>query len=92
MRVANRHRQRVGCVGAFERGVWQQALHHHTDLILVRAAGPDDRHFDGFGRILGDADAQQGRGEQSDATGIAQFQRGAAIAVDIGLLAFFSKS
>ena len=59
MRMANRHRQRVGRVGPPQCGAGQQTADHHHDLLLLRPAGADHREFHRLGGILGDRNPGQ---------------------------------
>lgn len=46
MRVSNRHRQRIGGVGAGNGDPGQQYAEHRLHLPLVRAAGADNAFLD----------------------------------------------
>ena len=75
MRMGDRHRQRVGRVGAGELHTGEQMTDHRLHLLLVRAAGADGRLLDDAGMIFADDQSRLRRSEQDDAARLAQFQR-----------------
>jgi hypothetical protein len=86
MGVADGDSERVGGVGALQRGARQQAADHDADLHLVRPARADDRELHRLRPIFGDHEPGQRRHEQRDAAGIAELERRRRIGVDIGFL------
>ena len=86
MRMGDRDRERVGCIGRFRLGLGQQNLEHHQDLILVGMAGADHGLFHLIGSIFRHRNPEHRRRQHRDAPGLAEFQGGDAILVDEGLL------
>ena len=68
LRMADRHRQRVGGVLARREARRQQHAHHHRDLRLVGVAVAHDRLLDEIGGVFLDHEAgERGRGERDPA-------------------------
>lgn len=80
--VRNRHRQRIGGIRARDLHSGQQPRDHRVDLRFFRAAGADHRLLDDAGRIFADIQPVPRRGQQYDATCLAELQRGLRVHVD----------
>ena len=84
--VADGDRQRVGGVGDRRAGGGQQAGDHEGDLVLVGAAGADQRLLDHLGGVFGDREAGGGGRQHRRGAGVAELQGRGAVGGDEGLL------
>jgi len=82
MGVGNRHRERVGGVGAGDRDARQQPRDHRVDLGLLRGAGADDGFLDESGGIFGRIEATAGGNHQHDAAGLGELECRLRVLVD----------
>jgi hypothetical protein len=80
--MSDRHRQRIGGVGAGDLNPGQQALDHGMDLRLFGGASSDHGFFDQPRGIFADLDAGARGDHQYDAAGLAELERRLRVLVD----------
>jgi len=80
--VGDRHRQRVGGIGAGNRGAGQKALDHGVDLRLLGRAVADHGLLDQARGIFADVQPGAGRDHQHHAAGLAELEGRLGVLVD----------
>ena len=82
MSVGDRHRERVGGIGAGHRDPGQQHLEHRLDLRLLRPPGADHRLLDQPRGVLGDRQRSLPASRQHRAARLRQLERRLRVLVE----------
>lgn len=80
MRMTQRNREGIGCVGSQWSGNTQQTFHHQLYLVLLRGTGSDDGKFHLARRVFIHSRANRECGAQCSTSGLPELQSAVGIA------------